>query len=46
MAGIAGLTCAFELHKAGLEVEVFGREPTVVGRMNTRTKDGLAFDGL
>lgn len=43
-AGIAGLTCAFELHKAGVEVEVFEREATVGGRMNTRTKDGLAFD--
>ena len=42
--GIAGLTCAFELHKAGVEVEVFEREATVGGRMNTRTRDGLAFD--
>jgi oxygen-dependent protoporphyrinogen oxidase len=43
-AGIAGLTCAWELHKAGVDVEVFERDPTVGGRMNTRTKDGLAFD--
>ena len=43
-AGIAGLTCAWELHKAGVEVEVFERDATVGGRMNTRTKDGLAFD--
>ncbi|MBX7183918.1 MAG: FAD-dependent oxidoreductase [Vicinamibacteria bacterium] len=43
-AGIAGLTCAFELHKAGVDVEVFERDATVGGRMNTRTKDGLAFD--
>jgi len=43
-AGIAGLTCAWELHKAGVEVEVFERDPTVGGRMNTRTRDGLAFD--
>ena len=43
-AGIAGLTCAFELHKSGVDVEVFERDPTVGGRMNTRTKDGLAFD--
>lgn len=43
-AGIAGLTCAFELHKAGVEVQVFERESSVGGRMNTRTKDGLAFD--
>ncbi|MEO8361933.1 MAG: FAD-dependent oxidoreductase [Vicinamibacteria bacterium] len=43
-AGIAGLTCAWELHKAGVDVEVFEREASVGGRMNTRTKDGLAFD--
>jgi oxygen-dependent protoporphyrinogen oxidase len=43
-AGIAGLTCAWELHKAGVDVEVFERQPTVGGRMNTRTKNGLAFD--
>ena len=43
-AGIAGLTCAWELHKAGVDVEVFERDATVGGRMNTRTKDGLAFD--
>ncbi len=43
-AGIAGLTCAFELHKAGVDVEVFERDATVGGRMNTRTRDGLAFD--
>lgn len=43
-AGIAGLTCAWELRKAGVEVEVFERDATVGGRMNTRTKEGLAFD--
>ena len=43
-AGIAGLTCAFELHKAGVDVQVFERHSSVGGRMNTRTKDGLAFD--
>src|SRR5262245_63260972 len=43
-AGIAGLTCAWELHKAGIAVEVYEREATVGGRMNTRTKDGLDFD--
>ena len=43
-AGIAGLTCAWELRKAGVEVEVFEREASVGGRMNTRTRDGLAFD--
>lgn len=43
-AGIAGLTCAFELHRAGVEVQVFEREASVGGRMSTRTRDGLAFD--
>ncbi len=43
-AGIAGLTCAWELHKAGVDVQVFERHQSVGGRMNTRTKDGLAFD--
>lgn len=43
-AGIAGLTCAWELHKAGVDVQVFERDATVGGRMNTRTRDGLDFD--
>ncbi|MBK5257574.1 MAG: FAD-dependent oxidoreductase [Vicinamibacteria bacterium] len=43
-AGIAGLTCAWELHQAGVAVQVFERDASVGGRMNTRTKDGLAFD--
>lgn len=42
--GIAGLTCAWELQKAGVEVELFEREADVGGRMSTRTKDGLDFD--
>ncbi len=42
--GIAGLTCAWELHKAGVDVEVFEREANMGGRMSTRTKDGLDFD--
>jgi oxygen-dependent protoporphyrinogen oxidase len=43
-AGIAGLTCARELHQAGVDVQVFERNPTVGGRMSTRTRDGLGFD--
>ena len=43
-AGIAGLTSAWELHKAGVDVQVFEREEIVGGRMSTRTKDGLDFD--
>ncbi|MEO5763072.1 MAG: FAD-dependent oxidoreductase, partial [Vicinamibacteria bacterium] len=43
-AGIAGLSCAWELRKACADVQVFERHPTVGGRMNTRTKNGLAFD--
>lgn len=43
-AGIAGLSCAYELQKEGFEVVVFEREDNVGGRMWTRTKDGLDFD--
>lgn len=43
-AGISGLTCAYELQKAGHTVEVFEREAYVGGRMSTRVKDGLPFD--
>lgn len=43
-AGIAGLTCAYELQKAGHKVTVFEKESQVGGRMSTRTKDGLPFD--
>ena len=42
--GIAGLSCAWELHKAGVDVELFEREANMGGRMTTRTKDGLDFD--
>ena len=42
--GIAGLTCAWELHKAGMDVELFERKGNMGGRMSTRTKDGLDFD--
>lgn len=43
-AGIAGLSCAYELNKAGLNVTVFEKENYVGGRMASRTKDGLTFD--
>jgi oxygen-dependent protoporphyrinogen oxidase len=43
-AGIAGLSCAWELRRAGVEVWVFEREDHVGGRMSTRSRDGLAFD--
>lgn len=43
-AGIAGLTAAYELQKAGHTVEVFERDAFVGGRMSTRTKDDLPFD--
>ena len=43
-AGIAGLTCAYELNKAGFKVTVFERESYVGGRMSTDYDDGLAFD--
>lgn len=43
-AGIAGLSCAYELQKKGYEVEVFEKEAYVGGRLSTRTKDRLPFD--
>ncbi|MBI4866557.1 MAG: FAD-dependent oxidoreductase [Candidatus Wallbacteria bacterium] len=43
-AGIAGLSCARELARAGCEVVVFEAQPSVGGRMSTRVRDGLAFD--
>lgn len=43
-AGIAGLTCAYELQKAGYDVTVFEKEPRVGGRMSSRKKNGLTFD--
>ena len=43
-AGIAGLTCAYDLHKQGYTVTVYEKEDYVGGRMSSRTKDGLTFD--
>lgn len=43
-AGIAGLTCGYELKKAGHEVTVFEKDTHVGGRMSSRLKDGFLFD--
>jgi oxygen-dependent protoporphyrinogen oxidase len=43
-AGIAGLTCAYELQKQGAEVTVFEKNDYVGGRMATREQDGYFFD--
>ncbi|MBI5001869.1 FAD-dependent oxidoreductase [Candidatus Woesearchaeota archaeon] len=43
-AGIAGLTCAYELQKAGFAVTVYEKENIVGGRMSTRTKKDMPFD--
>lgn len=43
-AGIAGLTCAYELHKAGHEVIVFEKGEQVGGRMSSRTTNNYIFD--
>jgi len=43
-AGIGGLTCAYELQKAGHEVVVFEKNSQVGGRMASRKKDGFTFD--
>ena len=43
-AGIAGLSCAYELQKAGYDVVVFEKNDYVGGRMASRAKKGLLFD--
>lgn len=43
-AGIAGLSCAYELTKAGYNVTVFEKEDYVGGRMASRVKKNLPFD--
>lgn len=43
-AGIAGLTCAYELKKAGFDVTVFEKNKRVGGRMASRVKDDFIFD--
>lgn len=43
-AGIAGLTCAYELQKAGHEVVVYEANSQVGGRMASREKDEFLFD--
>jgi protoporphyrinogen oxidase len=43
-AGIAGLTCAYELTQQGFDVEVLEKESRVGGRMLTKKKRGLEID--
>lgn len=43
-AGIAGLTCAYELQEAGHDVTVYEKNAQPGGRMRSREKDGLMFD--
>lgn len=43
-AGISGLTCAYELQRAGFSVDVYERSPFVGGRMATIIKDNFYFD--
>ncbi|MDP3970543.1 MAG: FAD-dependent oxidoreductase [bacterium] len=43
-AGIAGLASAYELQKAGFNVEVFEKNNYAGGRMASRAKDGMLFD--
>lgn len=43
-AGIAGLTCAYELQEAGHEVVVFESRSQVGGRMASRVKEDFIFD--
>lgn len=43
-AGISGLTCAYELKKAGHDVIVYEKNDQVGGRMASRVKDNFIFD--
>lgn len=43
-AGIAGLSCAYELKKAGFTVTVYEKSAEPGGRMATRFKDGFQFN--
>jgi predicted NAD/FAD-dependent oxidoreductase len=43
-AGIAGLSCASTLTKAGMQVTVFEKSRSVAGRMSTRKGDGWQCD--
>ena len=43
-AGISGLTCGYELQKAGFEVTVFEADDHVGGRMWSREIDTFNFD--
>lgn len=43
-AGMAGLTAAHELRRAGLSVRVFEAQPEVGGRMHSARHDGFVID--
>jgi protoporphyrinogen oxidase len=43
-AGVSGLVCAIELHRAGREVLVVDAAPDVGGRVRTTVRDGLVLD--
>ena len=43
-AGLAGLSCASALVKAGMQVQVFEKSRGVAGRMSTRKADGWQCD--
>lgn len=43
-AGVAGLVCAIELHRAGRAVQIFDAGEDVGGRLRSSTRDGMTFD--
>lgn len=43
-AGLAGLTCARHLCRAGIPVQIFEKDDRVGGRLKTEVKDGFRLD--
>lgn len=43
-AGVAGLTCAWRLKRAGYDVEVLECEPTAGGRLRCESREGFCVD--
>ena len=45
-AGVAGLSCAVTLHRAGIPITLLDRDQSVGGRIQTDEVDGFRLDCL